>query len=78
MPGRLPTFFVVVAVFVDVARGSNPDCDVAIAMKPRIDAFLRQEVQDKTGYPETCRGLVELARLAAQEFGKRPAAGPRE
>jgi flagellum-specific ATP synthase len=53
------------------AHGSNPDCDVAIAMKPRIDAFLRQEVHQNAGYPETCRGLLDLAQIAAQEFKKR-------
>ena len=53
------------------AHGSNADCDVAIALKPRIDAFLRQEVQEKAGYPETCRALLELAQAAAQEFHKR-------
>ncbi len=53
------------------AHGSNADCDVAIAMKPRIDAFLRQEVHQNAGYPETCRGLLDLAQIAAQEFKKR-------
>lgn len=53
------------------AHGSNADCDVAIALKPRIDAFLRQEVREKSSYPETCRGLLELAGLAAQEFARR-------
>ncbi len=53
------------------AHGSNADCDVAIAMKPRIDAFLRQEVHQNAAYPETCRGLLELAQVAAQEFRKR-------
>jgi FliI/YscN family ATPase len=53
------------------AHGSNADCDVAIAMKPRIDAFLRQEVHQNASYPETCRGLIDLAQAAAQEFKKR-------
>ncbi len=53
------------------AHGSNMDCDVAIALKPRIDAFFRQEIRDRTAYPETCRGLLELAQLATQEFSKR-------
>jgi len=53
------------------AHGSNVDCDVAIALKPRIDAFLRQEVNQNAPYPETCRGLLELAQIAAQEFKKR-------
>jgi len=41
------------------AHGSNPDCDVAIALKPRIDAFLRQEVQETSEYPRTCRALID-------------------
>ena len=60
------------------AHGSNPDCDVAIAMKPRIDAFLCQEVHDKAGYPETCRALLELAQAAGREFAKRANQGQRD
>lgn len=58
------------------AHGSNPDCDVAIALKPRIDAFLRQEIQETSEYPRTCRALIELAGAAVKEFGKRAAKGP--
>ncbi len=43
------------------ARGSNPMTDVAIALKPRIDAFLRQERDDRAPFPATCRALCELA-----------------
>ena len=53
------------------AAGSNPDCDVAIAMKPRIDEFLRQGVKDASAYPQTCRSLLELAGAAGAEFEKR-------
>jgi flagellum-specific ATP synthase len=57
------------------AHGSNPDCDVAIAMKPRIDAFLRQEIRETTDYPHTCRRLIELAAEAQELYRKRgPAA----
>ena len=52
------------------AHGSNPDCDVAIALKPRIDGFLRQAVAETAEYPRTCRGLLELAAAAEQEYGK--------
>ena len=58
------------------AHGSNPDCDVAIALKPRIDAFLRQEIQETSEYPRTCRALIELADAAVKEFSKRAAKGP--
>lgn len=46
--------------------GSNADCDVAIALKPAIDAFLRQEPEEKAEYPLTCRRLVELSIEAQQ------------
>lgn len=43
------------------ARGSNPMTDVSIALRPRIDAFLRQERAEATEFPATCRMLCELA-----------------
>jgi flagellum-specific ATP synthase len=62
------------------AKGSNPLCDVAIAMKPAIDGFLQQSRSEKAGYPQTCRSLLELAAIAQQEFAQRSAkaqaAGP--
>ena len=59
------------------ARGSNLECDVAIAMKSDLDAFLRQPAAESAPYPETCKRLLELAvqsqtlakRLAAQHVG---------
>jgi flagellar biosynthesis/type III secretory pathway ATPase len=51
------------------ARGSNPECDVAIEMKRSIDAFLRQD-DGATPYPETCRRLVELAMDARQRLDR--------
>ncbi|MCZ6736253.1 MAG: FliI/YscN family ATPase [Phycisphaerales bacterium] len=56
------------------ARGSNPDCDVAITLKPKIDEFLRQEIGEKAEYPNTCRALVELAEAAKHEYDKIAAA----
>ncbi|TVQ54605.1 MAG: FliI/YscN family ATPase [Phycisphaerales bacterium] len=46
------------------ARGSNPDCDVAIALKPRIDQFLQQSSSEPASYPMICRQLIELAAEA--------------
>ena len=43
------------------AAGSNPDCDIAIAMKPVIDDFLQQASGERSDYPVTCRRLQELA-----------------
>jgi flagellum-specific ATP synthase len=42
------------------AAGSSPDADRALALMPRIDAFLRQDVADSTPTPETWRLLAEL------------------
>jgi flagellum-specific ATP synthase len=43
------------------ARGSDADCDVAIELKPEIDAFLQQATNERADYPETCRRLIELS-----------------
>ncbi len=57
------------------AQGSNPDCDVAIALKSSIDEFLRQDARQSASYPHTCRALIELAAAAEQhEAGRRPPA----
>jgi flagellum-specific ATP synthase len=48
------------------AKGSDPKCDVAIAMKDAIDAYLQQAPDEQTSYPETCRRLVELAAVSKQ------------
>lgn len=53
------------------AKGSNPMCDVAIAMKPAIDGFLQQDRGEKAAYPHTCRGLLDLATAAQQELSQR-------
>ncbi len=42
------------------AKGSNIDCDLAIAMKEEIDAFLQQGTAERANYPQTCRRLLEL------------------
>ena len=55
------------------ARGSNPDCDVAIEMKPMIDEFLRQGLAEQADYAQTCRGVVELA-VKADAVGAKLAA----
>jgi FliI/YscN family ATPase len=41
------------------AHGADAATDAAIAMKEKLEAFLRQDAQ-ATPYPETCRRLVEL------------------
>jgi len=53
------------------SRGANPEVDAAIAMKPDIEAFLRQESSERSDYPRTLRRLVELG-LAAKAARTRP------
>ena len=56
------------------ARGSNPDVDAAIAMRPAIDAFLKQGSNERNELPRTLRSLIELS-LAAEGAGRtRPGA----
>ena len=43
------------------AAGSNPMTDVAIALKPAIDVYLRQERDEQAEFPVTCRALCEIA-----------------
>jgi len=45
--------------------GTNPNLDRAIALLPRIDAFLRQDVQDLTTFEETT-ALLEVVLAEAQ------------
>ena len=63
------------------AKGSNPDVDAAIAMRPSIDAFLKQGAHERNEYPRTLRSLIELS-LAAEVAGRKPnqpqAAAPRK
>ncbi len=45
-------------------QGSSADVDRAIKMKPKIDAFLRQQVNERSSFSET---LERLKALASQE-----------
>lgn len=53
------------------AKGSNPLCDVAIAMKPALDRFLQQADTVRAEYPHTCRSLLELAAQSQHELNQR-------
>ncbi len=46
-------------------RGSNPQVDRAIALKPAIDTFLSQLSKQKATWSEAAKGLVQLASQAA-------------
>jgi flagellar biosynthesis/type III secretory pathway ATPase len=43
------------------AAGSNVEFDVAVKMKPAIDAFLQQAIDERAKFDETREGLVRLA-----------------
>jgi flagellum-specific ATP synthase len=58
------------------ARGSNPDCDVAISLKPRLDQFLAQDAGLVSGYPQTCRALIDLAAEAELDAKRRASLPP--
>ena len=41
-------------------KGSSAEIDRAIDMKPKIDAFLRQQVNERSSFDETLRSLRDL------------------
>ncbi|MGA2192241.1 MAG: FliI/YscN family ATPase [Nitrospirota bacterium] len=47
-------------------RGSNPKIDLAIDMKEKMDTFLRQRLEQRSGYPESLRELHTLFDKEAQ------------
>jgi flagellum-specific ATP synthase len=47
------------------AKGSNAEVDAAIALKPMLEAFLRQGSHERCELPVSLRGLVELSLSAA-------------
>jgi flagellum-specific ATP synthase len=53
-------------------KGSNPQVDAAIQMKPDIDRFLRQAVDEPTDMDTTQKELQQLA-ARCQQAGKPPA-----
>lgn len=44
--------------------GSDPLCDKAIALMPKINEFLTQDIKDKIEYEETINNLIQLGKLA--------------
>ncbi len=57
------------------SRGANPDCDVAIALRPKLLEFLEQDVDDEAAYAQTCRSMIELSG-AAERLAVRPTTQP--
>ena len=60
-------------------RGSNPECDVAIDFKPRIDAILQQSSSDASSFDATVKALTNVAVEAGHALSQRrpPAAAGR-
>ena len=55
--------------------GTDPLLDSAVALRPRIDAFLRQRVDDASTLPEADAALVALAsEIVVPEIAAPPAA----
>ena len=52
------------------AKGSNPDVDAAIALKPSIEAFLRQGSDERYELPRTLRALMDIS-TTAENLGRR-------
>lgn len=44
------------------AAGANADFDVAVQMKPKVDAFLQQPVDERAEYADTTSRLIALAQ----------------
>jgi len=45
-------------------RGSDPDTDLAIQMRPHLLEFLRQSGNENVNYAHVCRRMIELAGMA--------------
>jgi flagellum-specific ATP synthase len=56
------------------AKGSNPDVDAAIAVRPAIQAFLQQDRNERAEYPRTLRSLIELSLAATNATSRRAGA----
>lgn len=61
------------------ATGSNPDVDIAIALRAELDGFLRQASSERFDYPRTCRLMLELhgvIEAMQAQIGKAAAGAP--
>jgi len=56
-------------------RGSSLHSDIAIEMQPMIMEYLAQAIDAPAAFPDTCRGLVELATAALQRQQQAAAGG---
>jgi FliI/YscN family ATPase len=51
-------------------QGADPHVDAAIALRPQIHAFLRQDATDHSDLEEVRRRLTQLAALASHQLGE--------
>jgi len=59
------------------ATGTNFDYDTAVAMKPKVDSFLRQSMDEHAAFDQTRESLSELAgQIGAMRFKPEPGAAP--
>lgn len=58
-------------------RGSNPECDVAIELKPRIDALLQQASSESADFEAAAKALTNLAVEAGHALAQRRPANAR-
>ncbi len=56
-------------------HGSNPEIDRAIAMIGKIDAFLRQDIDERSDYQTAVHGLIELVGSESALDGAAEAGG---
>ncbi len=54
------------------ARGSNPEIDIAIELKPAIDRFLQQASDERALFPETCKAMLDIAAQAVRAQMTKP------
>jgi flagellum-specific ATP synthase len=57
-------------------RGTDPATDAAIALRPAIDRFLRQPVDERSTAAEADAALLDIAAAIAEHEDGAPAAGP--
>ena len=53
-------------------QGTNPKIDIAIRMKPEIDGFLRQAINERSSVEDAHKKLLQLARKCGAAPGNKP------
>jgi len=57
-------------------KGANPAVDLAVEMQTEINAILRQQVEDRSGYSQARDILVQFHQTAAQKLSPSSGAAP--